>query len=109
MYGVYAAANKREWFFEHLMGNWHFFCPVCADTVDCYSGQICQAGRCVFQSGYGGYAGLGALTGYGLGGGYSGYGYGLGTDPTALATAGLYSPYGMSSLACESDSVFAFE
>jgi hypothetical protein len=80
------------------------YLKVCADTVDCYSGQICQAGRCVFQSGYGG---LGALSGYGLTGGYSGIGYGglgvgglgYGTDP-ALAASGLYSPYGLGSLTC---------
>lgn len=23
---------------------------VCAETVDCYSGQICQGGRCIFSN-----------------------------------------------------------
>uniref|UniRef100_A0A915MGL2 Cysteine-rich DPF motif domain-containing protein 1 n=1 Tax=Meloidogyne javanica TaxID=6303 RepID=A0A915MGL2_MELJA len=53
---------------------------ICADTVDCYSGQICQAGRCIFQTagigypeGYGGPYGRGSLYGYGLGGFYSPY------------------------------------
>uniref|UniRef100_A0A914E262 EB domain-containing protein n=1 Tax=Acrobeloides nanus TaxID=290746 RepID=A0A914E262_9BILA len=41
---------------------------LCADSVDCYSGQICQAGRCIFSSGFGNYAaGYGALAGSYLG------------------------------------------
>lgn len=76
-YGMYAAANK-----------------LCADTVDCYSGQVCMAGRCIFQSGGGmipGNSALGALGAYGIGGPYGMFG----TDPMALlATSSIYSPYG---------------
>uniref|UniRef100_A0A915EN41 EB domain-containing protein n=1 Tax=Ditylenchus dipsaci TaxID=166011 RepID=A0A915EN41_9BILA len=84
---------------------------LCAETVDCYSGQICQGGRCTFTTGISGlgtaaYSGLGGygtglgsygtgLGGYGLGNGLGtglGYGGGLGDG------AGMYSPYSSSSL-----------
>uniref|UniRef100_A0A914ID74 EB domain-containing protein n=1 Tax=Globodera rostochiensis TaxID=31243 RepID=A0A914ID74_GLORO len=77
--GLYGAANK-----------------LCADTVDCYSGQVCLAGRCSFQSGGYSTGGLGPA-GYGVGYGGNGIGYGgayglgMGTD---LASSSLYSPYG---------------
>lgn len=67
---------------------------MCAETVDCYSGQICQAGRCTFTSGFGAFPGaVGAgglvspLAGAGL---YSGAGA-LGSP---LAGAGLYNGVG---------------
>lgn len=83
-YGLYAAASKC--IFKRFF-NKNKFILVCADTVDCYSGQVCQAGRCIFQT-------IGNPDiGYGLGGPYgrgSIYGYGLGE----------YSPYlGMNSIA----------
>lgn len=73
-YGLYAAASK-----------------LCADTVDCYSGQICQAGRCIFQTGGIGYPGVGgpygrgSLHGYALGRFYSPY---FGMNPIAFSVCG---------------------
>ncbi|KAF7634593.1 C6_DPF domain-containing protein [Meloidogyne graminicola] len=83
-YGLYAAA-------------------ICADTVDCYSGQVCQAGRCIFQTignpdigyGLGGPYGRGSIYGYGLGE-YSPY---LGMNSIAVsAVGGLNYPFGMNCL-----------
>ncbi|KAI1727302.1 hypothetical protein Ddc_04602 [Ditylenchus destructor] len=103
-----------------LLGAAH---KMCAETVDCYSGQTCMAGRCTFTTGVygagmgtglGGYGtGLGGygagLGGYGTGlGGYGaglgGYGtglggYGAGLGATGLGSydsgyTGIYSPYG---------------
>ncbi|KAL3086634.1 hypothetical protein niasHT_037760 [Heterodera trifolii] len=71
MLGLNSAANK-----------------LCADTVDCYSGQVCLGGRCTFQSG--GYAGATLGTaGYGMGGGLGTYGLGMGAEFSSM-----YSPYG---------------
>lgn len=50
---------------------------MCAETVDCYSGQICQAGRCTFTSNI-----YGSSSNY-LGGANFAYG----TDN------GIYHPY----------------
>ncbi|KAI6184310.1 hypothetical protein M3Y97_00582500 [Aphelenchoides bicaudatus] len=67
---------------------------LCAETVDCYSGQICQAGRCTFTSGFGAFPGAvgagGFLPGAGLGAGLGTplAGAGLGTS---IAGAGLYN------------------
>ncbi|KAK0393088.1 hypothetical protein QR680_000049 [Steinernema hermaphroditum] len=38
---------------------------LCTETVDCYSGQVCQMGRCTYAGGMGGYGGLGGLGGVG--------------------------------------------
>uniref|UniRef100_A0A183BWX8 EB domain-containing protein n=1 Tax=Globodera pallida TaxID=36090 RepID=A0A183BWX8_GLOPA len=107
--GLYGAANKCLakycLFFDKF-----YSVKVCADTVDCYSGQVCLAGRCSFQSGGYSTGGLGTA-GYGIGYGGNGIGYGgngigyggngigyggayglgMGTD---LASSSLYSPYG---------------
>uniref|UniRef100_A0A915MRL6 Cysteine-rich DPF motif domain-containing protein 1 n=1 Tax=Meloidogyne javanica TaxID=6303 RepID=A0A915MRL6_MELJA len=81
-YGLYAAA-------------------ICADTVDCYSGQICQAGRCIFQTagigypevGYGSPYGRGSLYGYGLGGFYSPY---FGMNSFSFSACGsIGCPFGL--------------
>jgi hypothetical protein len=85
--------------------------PVCAETVDCYSGQICQAGRCTFTAGLGGIGAYGGGLGYGggygaglgaYGGGLGlGTGYGLGTAGLGydgLGAGGVYSPYSSSLL-----------
>ncbi|KAI1727919.1 hypothetical protein DdX_00060 [Ditylenchus destructor] len=81
-----------------LLGAAH---KMCAETVDCYSGQTCVAGRCTFTTGaYGAGIGTGlGAYGTGLGGygtGLGGYGAGLGA--TGLGAydsgyAGIYSPY----------------
>nr|CAD2180112.1 unnamed protein product [Meloidogyne enterolobii] len=83
-YGLYAAASK-----------------LCADAVDCYSGQICQAGRCIFQTagigypevGYGSPYGRGSLYGYGLGGFYSPY-FGMNSFSFS-ACGGIGCPFGL--------------
>ncbi|CAD5213090.1 unnamed protein product [Bursaphelenchus okinawaensis] len=63
-----------------LMNAAHKFC---AETSDCYSGQICQAGRCSFTAGVGApFLGAGALGAGGFDGGYG-----------ALGTVGVGGTY----------------